>query len=764
MKFPIYIQPDSMDCGPTCLKMVAKYYRKTISLQLLRDRTQIGKDGVNLLGISEAAESIGFRTHAAKLDFQTLISNAQLPVILHWGQMHFVVLYKIRKNVLYIADPAKGLISLHADEFKKFWISNHHGSGEGVALLLEPTPAFHQSVEEEQPSTLLRFQNIFRYILPYKKLLLQLLAGLAVGSLLQLILPFLTQSIVDRGINSGDLQFIYLVLLAQIALLAGRTLVEFIRGWILLYISSRINLSILIDFLVKLMKLPVGYFDSKHTGDILQRMNDHRRIETFLTDSSLNILFSIFNLVIFSIVLAIFHSALFIVFLITSILYTAWIIFFLNKRKELDYRKFALAAREQSASIQLIQGIQEIKLNGAEHSMRWAWERLQVRLFGLQAKTLSLNQWQQGGAILINEGKNILITFLAAKAVIDGQLTLGAMLAVQYIIGQLNSPIERMIDFIQSFQNARISMARLNEIHSLPDEEPEEKQLQTSLPPAFQRQITGGLAPSLPFQQVYSTTFIPARQVPETKDDSAIILNNISFTYSGAGNSPVLRDISLNIPVGKTTAIVGASGSGKTTLLKLLLKFYDPQQGEIRLQNISLANISHRTWRQHCGVVMQDSYIFSDTIARNIAVGHERINPHRLADAARVANIDTFIEGLPLGYQSRIGMEGIGLSAGQKQRILIARAVYRDPAFIFLDEATNSLDANNESAIVHNLQSFFRNKTVIVVAHRLSTVRDADQIIVLDKGMVKERGRHDELINLRGQYYMLVKNQLELGS
>lgn len=763
-----------MDCGPTCLRMVAKHYKKNLPQQMLRDKTQAGKEGVNLLGISEAAESIGMRATAAKLHLQQLTREARLPAILHWNQNHFVVLYKIRKEKYFIADPAIGLVQFTRADFKLHWISDREdGLEQGVALLMEPGPAFYsyeegEEQDDKEASTALAFKNIFRYILPHKKLLLQLFAGIALGSVLQLIFPFLTQSVVDTGINTGNIHFIYIVLAAQLALFAGRLAIEFIRGWILLHISTRINLSILTDFLIKLMKLPVSFFDSKKTGDIMQRMSDHHRIENFLTGSSLNVLFSLFNLVVFSVVLATFNFTIFNVFVLTSVMYSAWVILFLKKRKKLDYRKFDVSAKEQGITIQLVQGMQEIKLNGVEQPMRWAWESLQAKLFKLSMKGLSLNQLQQAGAFFINEGKNILITFLSAKSVIDGHMTLGTMLAVQYIIGQLNSPIEQMIGFVQSWQNAKISMDRLNEIHKIEDEEPAGKRLLRELPPAFAIQLSGGRASHTDLQadNIFSENIIrdpEAKKDGRRKNDASINFNNVSFTYPGAGNEPVLYDINLEIPRGKTTAIVGVSGSGKTTLLKLLLKFYEPQQGEIRVAGTGLAAIGHRAWRKHCGVVMQESFIFSETIAKNIAVGQEQIDMDRLQHAVTVANIREFIEELPLGYNTKIGAEGNGISMGQKQRILIARAVYRNPDFIFFDEATNSLDANNETAILQNLEDFFHGRTVVVVAHRLSTVKNADQIIVLNKGIITEKGNHHQLITRKGEYYNLIKNQLELG-
>ena len=742
-----------MACGPTCMRMVAKYYGRSVSLEYLQEKSEYGKQGVSMLGLSNAAEKIGFRTAGAKLSLNQLVNDATLPVILHWDQYHFVVLYKIKKGIFYVADPAKSLLKYSKKEFEQQWLSTiTDNEATGIVLLLEPTPSFYENdYEDDFKETKPRsFSSITKYLYPFKKLIVQLIIGLLLGSLLQLILPFLTQSIVDVGINTGNLQFVYIVLFAQIALLAGRLSVEFIKSWILFHISSRINISILTDFLIKLMKLPVSYFDSKKTGDIMQRMNDHQRIQGFLTGTSLTTLFSLFNLVIFSVVLAMYNMGIFFIFVAASILYILWILLFLKKRKQLDYKQFDIASNEQSKTIQIVQGMQEIKLHGCEKPKRWEWERLQAKIFKLGMKGLVLNQWQQAGAFFINEGKNILITFLAAAAVINGQMTLGGMLAIQYIIGQLNSPIEQMISFVQSWQLAKISLDRLNEIHSLADEEPANKQFNTIMP-----------------------------------SDKTIDLNNVSFTYPGAGNEPVLKNIDINIFEGKTTAIVGTSGSGKTTLLKLLLKFYEnytgkisvgatyshrsslfpPPAGEIvgAVGGNDLLNLAHRNWRLSIGVVMQESFVFSDTIAANIAVGTEQINLVKLKEAATIANVLPFIESLPLGFNTKIGAEGVGVSAGQKQRILIARAVYKDPDYIFFDEATNSLDANNETVIMKNLAQFFNNKTVIVVAHRLSTVKNADQIVVLNNGIISERGTHVELIKLKGEYFTLVKNQLELG-
>ena len=747
MSFPSIRQRNQMDCGPTCLFMVSKFHGRNFSIEKLRELTAIGKEGVNMLGISDAAENISYRTQALQLNVAEL-REIKLPCVLHWGQNHFVVLYKISKQNYFIADPAKGLLKYNIKEFEQQWLSSANKSDDtGIALVLEPTPAFYNNFysEDYNEAGNNRFGNIIKYLYPYKKLIVQLMLGLLLGSMLQLIFPFLTQSIVDVGINTSNIQFVYIVLFAQLALFTGRLSVDFIKSWILYHISSRINISILTDFLIKLMKLPVSYFDSKKTGDILQRMNDHQRIQSFLTGTSLTTLFSLFNLVIFSVVLGMYNLAIFLIFIFASILYIFWILIFLKQRKKLDYKQFDIASAEQSKTMEIVQGMQEIKLHGCEKQKRWQWERLQARTFKLGMKGLALNQWQQTGAFFINEGKNIFITFLSAQAVINGQLTLGGMLAIQYIIGQLNSPIEQMISFVQSWQLAKISLDRLNEIHSLKDEE--------SL-----INIAGGSD---------INTNVLSKNLPS---DKTIALSNVSFTYPGAGNEAVLKNIHLLIPQGKTTAIVGTSGSGKTTLLKLLLKFYENYQGEIKIGNnegtvgLGIEYLSHRAWRKSIGVVMQESFIFSDSIAANIAVGDDIINSSKLKEAANIANILEFIESLPLGFNTKIGAEGIGVSAGQKQRILIARAVYKNPDYMFFDEATNSLDANNESVIMKNLAEFFKHKTVIVVAHRLSTVRNADQIVVLNNGVITESGSHSTLTNLKGEYYTLVKNQLELGN
>jgi ATP-binding cassette subfamily B protein len=710
--------------------MVARYHGKHYNLETLRERSHITREGVSMLGISRAAESIGFRTMGVKLNFEQLRSEAPLPVIVHWNQSHFVVVYRISgkkgSETVHVADPAGGLLKFPVEEFTRCWFSTtEEGEQRGIALLLEPTPEFY-SARDEKPNRR-SFGFLFSYLRPYHKMLVQLFLGLLLGSLLQLLFPFLTQSIVDQGIGNRNIGFIYLVLIAQLVLTLSRVSVEFIRGWILLHLGTRINVSLISDFLSKLMRLPIRYFDTKMTGDLMQRIGDHKRIESFLTGTSLNVIFSLVNLVIFGAVLLFYSAQIFTVFFIGSALYAVWVWLFLKKRAELDHRRFAQMSANQSNLIQLIHGMQEIKLSGCEQQKRWEWESIQARLFRVGVKGLALSQYQQSGAVLLNEFKNIVITVLAAKSVVDGNMTLGMMLAVQYIIGQLNSPIDQLINFINVTQDAKISLERLGEVHLRDDEEDME-----------------------------------SSRIIDIPADAGINIQNLSFRYEGPDSDLVLNDVSISIPEGKQTAIVGTSGSGKTTLVKLLLGFYPPAKGTIRLGDNTLNAYSLRNWREECGVVMQDGFIFSDTIARNIAPSVEIINKKRLIEAARIANIADFISSLPLGYNTKIGSEGHGLSQGQKQRILIARAVYKDPKYIFFDEATNALDANNEKVILENLEDFIKGKTSVVVAHRLSTVKNADQIVVIEKGKVVEVGTHKELSQKKGAYYTLVKNQLEL--
>lgn len=730
--FPFYSQFDMMDCGPACLRMIAKHYGKHYTLQTLRKKCFITHEGVSMLGISEAAESIGFRSLGVRLDTDRLVENVSLPSILHWNQNHFVVLYKVKekqngKHIFYIADPASKCVRYNREEFEKCWCSLA-GEREGTALLLTPGPDFEQ-IDEELENTTKRDLIFFaRYLLPYKGQFMQFLLCMALGSLLQMAFPFLTQAMVDVGIGDHNLGFITIVLIAQLALFFSQLAIGFLRSWIMLHINSRIDIALISDFLMKLMKLPLHYFDTKMTGDIMQRIGDHARIKSFLMGNTVNILFSVVNFFIFTGILGYYHPLILVIFLGGNSLHVVWILSFMRFRRELDIKRFNQSAGEQSKIIQLIQGMQEIKLNNCERQKRWEWEHIQVKLFRINVRGLSLGQIQQAGSSFFTQTTGIIVSFIAAKAVVDGQMTLGMMMSLTYIIGQVAAPISEFIGFAQSFQDAKISLERLNEIHNQADEEQN-----------IENKLT---------------------HLPVNRD---ICLKDVTFSYSGADRDYALDGVTLTIPANKVTAIVGASGSGKTTIVKLLQGFYEPLRGQITIGNNPLSLINPHLWRSKSGCVMQESFIFSDTIARNIAIATDEIDIDRLHHAVEVANIGDYINSLPLGYSTKIGMEGNGLSAGQRQRILIARAVYKNPEYIFFDEATNALDANNESIIMNNLQTFYQGKTVLVVAHRLSTVRHADKIIVLDHGKVIEEGTHEELTARRGAYYTLVKNQLELG-
>ena len=726
--FPHYIQLDKMDCGPTCLRMIAKHYGKNYTLQTLRERSFITREGVSMLGISDAAESIGLRTRGVKVSLDQLKEEVHLPCILYWNQNHFVVLYKIKNDKYYIADPATKKVVFNKEEFERCWISTKsQDMDKGTALLLEPAPEFND-MEDEKGKRNRGLFFFFRYLIPYKKQFVQLILGMVTVSLMQLITPFLTQALVDTGIRDSNLSFITLILIAQFIIFIAGLSVDFIRSWITLHVNTRINISLISDFLAKLMRLPLRFFDTKMVGDIMQRIGDHKRIESFMTGTSISTMFSFVNFFVFGFVLAYYNLTILGIFLLGNAFYITWIMAFLKYRRELDIKRFAQSAANQSNMFQLITGMQEIKLNNCETEKRWEWERIQVKLFKISIKGLALGQYQQMGSVFFNQTTNILISFLAAKSVVEGSMTLGMMMSLTYIVGQLTSPIGQFIGFVQSLQDAKISLERLNEIHQKEDE--------------------------------IQSSDIKLTSLPVNK---AITIENLCFSYDGADRDYVLDDVNIKIPENKVTAIVGASGSGKTTLIKLMLGFYELNKGSIKIGDVPLQNINQRVWRAHSGSVMQDGFIFSDTVANNIAVGVETIDRERLTHAVTVANIREFIDSLPSGYNTKIGMEGNGISQGQRQRMLIARAVYKDPDFIFLDEATNALDAKNEMEIMKSLNEFYAGKTVVVVAHRLSTVKNADNIIVLDKGKVVEEGTHRELTALRGIYYHLVKNQLEMG-
>ncbi len=736
-KYPHYHQFDFMDCGPTCIKMICKFYKKNIDLVYLREISFITGQGTSMAGLVDASEKIGFATMGLSVTYQSLAEDLPLPCVVHWRQRHYAVVYEIKKDKVIVGDPANfDLITYSKKDFLDGWLADKQSreDSEGIVLLLEPTPFFYEDEEHDlkKPNLLLFLKQ---YIRPHNKFIPQIILGLLFGTVIQLIFPFLTQQIVDTGINTRNLNFVYLILIAQVVLFVSQSALSIFRNWIILHVTSRMNLRMLSDFAIKLMNLTIVYFDSRAAGDIMQRIKDNYRIQEFLSTTTIDVLFSSITLVVFSVILAYFNMSLFIVFVIGSALYIGWIMLFMKRRAELDFRFFDQGATNGNTTIELINGMQEIKLNGSEKRRRWDWEAVQTKQFKLNIKSLSLNQSQNEGGRFIDQIKNIFISFIAAKAVINNEMTLGTMLSVQYIIGQMNVPINNFLGFIRSYQDAKLSLLRLAEIHDKPNEEP------------------------------LSESFI--NKLPTNK---SIIIENLDFRYGSSASEMVLKNVSLTIPEGKITAIVGASGSGKTTLLKLLLKFNEPTNGKIYIGPTNLKNIGFNFWRSNCGAVMQDGFIFSDTIARNISESdiNGSIDPKKLRIASHTANIKEYIEELPNGYQTKIGGSGIGTSGGQKQRLLIARAVYKNPEYIFFDEATSALDANNETVIMKNLNEFFKgnstsSKTVIVVAHRLSTVKNADQIIVLDKGEIVEQGTHNELVAQKGYYFTLVKNQLELG-
>lgn len=718
-----------MQCGVACLAMICKYYKNAYSIETLSKLCSVSTEGVSLFAIKNAAEKLGFNSICCKTSIEQLVSIS-MPSILHWNQNHFVVLYKVKnKKKFYIADPGKGLVCYSLENFKKHWISSvSNGEEKGVVMVIEPTEKFWKKSIIEEPNKKRSFNFLFGYVLQYRKYFIQIILGLLLGCLLQLIMPFLTQAIVDIGIKHKDIGFIWLVLLGELMIVVGRTATEFIRRWLLLHISMRINISLVSDFFIKLLKLPMSFFDTKLMGDLLQRIGDHSRVQNFLTGQVLNVVFTFLSFIIFGIVLLVYDKIIFCVFVIGSFIYGLWISSFLQRRKVLDYELFEQQAINQNRTYQFITSMQEIKLQDCEQRRRWEWENTQADLFIVQMKSLKLQQSQEAGSIFINEVKNMLITVFAATAVINGQVTLGAMLAIQYVVGQLNSPVEQFMSFIYSLQDVKISLERINEIHEGKNEESNENQ---------EKAFNFG---------------------------RSIRIKDIDFKYDPNASQKTLEGVSFDIPEGKVTAIVGASGSGKTTLIKLMLGYYPVVSGTISIAGRNINEYNLKWWRRHCGVVMQDGVIFSESIARNIAVDDGDIDVLRLEKAAKIANIHDYVMGLPLKYNTLIGRDGVGLSQGQKQRILIARAVYKNPDFIFLDEATNALDAKNEKAIVENLNEFYKGRTVVVVAHRLSTVKNADQIIVVDGGKIVETGTHTFLIEKRGAYYNLVKNQLELGN
>jgi len=727
MTYPFVRQYDAMDCGPACISMVALWHGKRISLETIRKRSWITREGVSLLGLKSAAESMGFTAVGVKIPFRKLQGDIPLPCIVHWQQNHFIVVNRVSEKRVWVSDPAIGRVKMTHEEFIRGWGSSEvDGETAGMALLLKPDAAFEALENDPPPKG--GFEFLLPYLKPYRKQILILIAGLIAGSAIQLVFPFLTQAIIDRGIADSDIRLIYLILAGQLALILGRLAVEFSRGWLLLHLGSKLNITIVSDFLARLMNLPIAYFDTKLNGDILQRIDDNSRIENYLTSSSLAILFSLFNFVIFGVVLGIYSIAVLLVFLTGTALYILYVTLFMPSRERLDNIRFMQMAEAGNKMINIVNGMQEIKLAGNEATNRREWEGHQKEIYRTRIEGLRIHQFQAAGGTLIHESANIFITVISATLVINGSMTLGMMLAVQFITGQLNGPVSQIVNFMRSTQDARISLERLAEVHAMETEDQGSETIVSDMPGKVN-----------------------------------ITVSDLSFRYEGPGSPWVFKDLNMLIPAGKITAIVGESGSGKTTLLKLLMGFYRPTGGSIMIDGMKPEEISVASLRKATGVVMQEGYIFPDTILGNIAPGTDDPDMESIRQAVSVASLKSLIDTLPAGLLTRVGQGGHGLSQGQKQRILIARVVYKQPSLLLLDEATSALDASNERMIVENLAGFYAGRTVVIVAHRLSTVRHADMIVVLDKGRVSESGSHEELTRMKGTYYKLIRDQLELG-
>jgi len=722
MKFPFEYQLDAMDCGPACLKIIAKYFGKYYSLQYLRDLCGITREGVSFLDLSYGAEKIGLHTLAVKADIQTLHEKVPLPCIVHWKNSHFIVVYKTGKQKVFVSDPAKGLLSYSREEFKKGWYKKEEATG--AILAVEPMADFLHRDLEERTERKKTFEHVLGYFMPYRRNFTTIVVIMLIATALQGLLPFISKAVIDVGIQTRDLNFINLVLIANIVIIVSVTISGAVRDWLLLHITSRVNIALISDYLIKLMQLPVTFFENKMIGDILQRAQDHERIRSFIMNNSLNLVFSSLTFVTFSIILLVYNTIIFAIFLVGSILYIGWVVGFLKIRKKLDWEYFALISRNQSYWVETVGAIQDIKINNYEKQKRWKWENIQAKLYKVNLRVLNVTNAQNLGAQFIQSIKNLLVTFYCAKAVIGGEITFGVMISTQFIIGMLNAPLTQFIGFIISAQYAKISFLRINEIHQLKNEE--------------------------------DTIVANSLSIPNQK---SLLLRNVSFQYTQ--NAPfVLKQINLVIPEGKITAIIGGSGSGKSTLLKLLLRLYNPSFGEILIGNMNISNLELREWRDHCGVVMQEGKIFNDTILNNVTLDDEEIDYERLKEAVRIAHIAAEIEQMPQGYQTKIGEVGRGLSGGQKQRLLIARALYKNPSFLFLDEATNALDAINEHKIVQALNHAFEKRTVVVIAHRLSTIMNADQIVVLKDGVIIEVGNHEKLMEKKGHYFDLANKQM----
>ena len=724
-RFPVEYQMDSQDCGPASLKIIAKHFGKFYSLQFMRDRCGITKEGVSLLDLSTGAESIGLRTLAIKCTTNDVVNSIPFPAILFWKNSHFVVVYHSDKKHIWVSDPAKGRIKYSHEEFKQGWYQK--GEKRGVLLAVEPTAEFKDSkAEREQKKN--SFSSILKYFFPYKHNFGLIFIIMLVVTALQGMLPFISKAVIDVGIKTSDVKFIHMVLIGNISILLSIMIFNVLRDWILLHITARVNIALISDYLIKLMKLPVTFFENKLMGDILQRAQDHERIRSFIMNNSLALIFSTFTFVIFAIILLIYNAVIFYIFLAGSILYVCWVLLFLSIRKKLDWEYFELLSRNQSYWVETVSAIQDIKVYNYEKYRRWKWEEIQARLYHVNKRVLAITNAQNLGAQFIESIKNMGIVFFCAMAVIKGDITFGVMISTQFIIGMLNGPLVQFINFVVGAQYAKISFLRINEIRQLEDEEE--------------------------LLSIGNTSILPEKKT--------ISLENVHFQYTQ--NSPlVLRNIYLQIPEDKITAIVGGSGSGKSTLLKLLVRLYKPSYGEIKMDTMNVNAINLRQWRNLCGVVMQDGKMFSDTILNNIVLDADRIDYDWLREVCRIAQIEDEINAMPKGFETIVGETGRGLSGGQKQRLLIARALYKNPKFLFLDEATNALDSINERKIVDALNNAFQQRTVVVIAHRLSTIRNADQIVVLDKGFIVEAGNHKTLMEKKGHYFELVSSQMQIS-
>lgn len=724
-RFPVEYQMDSQDCGPASLKIIAKHFGKFYSLQFMRDRCGITKEGVSLLDLSIGAESIGLRTLAIKCTTNDVVNSIPFPAILFWKNSHFVVVYHSDKKHIWVSDPAKGRIKYSHEEFKQGWYQK--GEKRGVLLAVEPTAEFKDSkAEREQKKN--SFSSILKYFFPYKHNFGLIFIIMLVVTALQGMLPFISKAVIDVGIRTSDIKFIHMVLIGNISILLSIMIFNVLRDWILLHITARVNIALISDYLIKLMKLPVTFFENKLMGDILQRAQDHERIRSFIMNNSLALIFSTFTFVIFAIILLIYNAVIFYIFLAGSILYVCWVLLFLSIRKKLDWEYFELLSRNQSYWVETVSAIQDIKIYNYEKYRRWKWEEIQARLYHVNKRVLAITNAQNLGAQFIESIKNMGIVFFCAMAVIKGDITFGVMISTQFIIGMLNGPLVQFINFVVGAQYAKISFLRINEIRQLEDEEE--------------------------LLSIGNTSILPEKKT--------IRLENVHFQYTQ--NSPlVLRNIYLQIPEDKITAIVGGSGSGKSTLLKLLVRLYKPSYGEIKMDTMNVNAINLHQWRNLCGVVMQDGKMFSDTILNNIVLDADRIDYDWLREVCRIAQIEDEINAMPKGFETIVGETGRGLSGGQKQRLLIARALYKNPKFLFLDEATNALDSINERKIVDALNNAFQQRTVVVIAHRLSTIRNADQIVVLDKGFIVEAGNHQTLMEKKGHYFELVSSQMQIS-